>query len=180
VVQSVELLLDPRSDDAVRRQWQALADAGLTSPARHTSASNRPHVTLAVSRRPFPDDVESAVAAAVATGSFPVPARLGGLLLFGHGDRYVLARLVVPSAELLAVQARVAAAVGDASGAVPHTAPGRWTPHVTLARSLRGDAVPAALTALAALPGGAADLNATGVAVRRWDGEARREWPVAP
>lgn len=46
-VVSIELLLDPATEDRVRDDWRCLADAGLSSLAAHTSPSNRPHVTLA-------------------------------------------------------------------------------------------------------------------------------------
>jgi len=177
VVQSVELLLDHRLEASVRRQWQTLADVGLPSLAGNLGPSNRPHVTLAVSRSPWPDAVEATVAAAAASGPLPVPLRLGGLVVFTHGRRYVLGRLVVPTPDLLALQTRVAAAGGGVPGGVPHTTPGRWTPHVTLARALGADQFPIALTALAE-HGGTLDLDGEGIAVRRWDGEARRDWLI--
>jgi 2'-5' RNA ligase len=181
VVQSVELLLDPHLDGAVRRQWQALADAGLPGLAGHRSPSNRPHVTLAVSREHWPDDVEATLAEVITMarddGTLPIDVRLGGYVVFAHRTRHVLGRLVVPSPALLGLQARLAGATRAAGPGVPHTEPGRWTPHVTLARSLAGEQFPAALAALGAA-GGTADLAGSGVGVRRWDGDARREWPL--
>src|SRR5690349_4999578 len=103
MVQSVELLPDGELDAAVRAQWHRLAAAGLPSQARHRGASNRPHVTLAVSDRPWPPSVETALAATARP--LPVPLRLGGLVVFPHGDRCVVARLVVPSAALLDLHA---------------------------------------------------------------------------
>ena len=45
----------------------------------------------------------------------------------------------------------------------PHLLPGRWLPHVTLARRIRLADVPAALDLLGP------PIEAQGVAVRRWD-----------
>ncbi|GGM03108.1 2'-5' RNA ligase family protein [Nakamurella endophytica] len=187
MVHSVELLLDPALDAAVREQWAALEGAGVRNAGRHTGPSNRPHVTLAVAAR-VPADREEVIAAAAAgvprataataagVGAEPgldLPLLLGGLVLFGHRDEFVLARLVVPSAELLELQRRVVAAVGD--DGLGHVRPGEWTPHVTLGRRLRPPDVAAAL----AVPGLAAERRGTGVAVRRWDSEARRDWVIA-
>ena len=48
----------------------------------------------------------------------------------------MLVRSVVPSAELLELHVAVHSATGPGDDAA-HTAPGEWTPHVTLARRLR-------------------------------------------
>ena len=127
-VQSVELLLDRATDDAVRGQWALLAAAGLPSQARHTGESNAPHVTLAV-RTTIPDALDDALAAAVL--DLP-PVRLGGLLVFAH-RRCVLARAVVPSAPLLALHARVHAVL-DAEPACDRVRAAPRTGHVDTAR----------------------------------------------
>jgi 2'-5' RNA ligase len=173
MVQSVELLLTPDAEVAVTAQWSVLADAALPSQARHTGATNRPHVTLAVARV-LDDDQESAVTAAVA-GALPFPLRVGGLLVFGPGP-FILCRLVVPSAALVGLQQRIVAAIGPA-GADPfgHQAPGAWTPHVTLARRLTADQLALAVQLLSPLP----DLPAAAGQVRRWDGEEKVAWTIA-
>lgn len=156
---SVELLLAPDAEAAVRAEWDALAALGLSSLAAHTSASNRPHLTL-VARIDLPaprPDVFAGVA------SFPIT--LGAPLLFGTGERRVLARSVVPSAALLDLRARVHSAVGPGDDA-PHTAPGEWMPHVALARRLRVADLPSALD----LVGG--EIQARAVSVRHWDAAA--------
>ncbi len=151
---SIELLLDDRAEALVRAEWAALAEAGLSSLARHEAASNRPHVTL-LARAGLPP--------ALPSGRIELPLRLvlGPPMLLGTGDRRVLARSVVPSAALLALQASVldAARPGDDE----HFLPGRWTPHVTLARRLRVVDAPVAL----ALLGDPVDASA--VAIRHWD-----------
>ncbi|HEX2810439.1 MAG TPA: 2'-5' RNA ligase family protein [Kineosporiaceae bacterium] len=178
MVQSVELLLDDELDAAVRAQWQALADAGLPSQARHTGSSNRPHVTLAVTATTWPEPVEARLSDAAASG-LPLRVRLGGLIVFGHGPRHVLARLIVPSSGLLALHAAICDVVADAPGGVAHTGPGEWTPHVTLARQLTVRQFPTALASLAGPAARPREPEGVAVAVRRWDGVARREWLIA-
>lgn len=162
---SVELLLDEATETAVRAEWDALAAAGLSSMAAHTAASNRPHVTLLVrSALKRLDD-----AALTARPAFPV--RLGAPLLFGDGDRRVLVRNVIPSHALLALHADVHLAAGAGDDA-PHTAPGRWTPHVTLARRVGLQDLDRALP----LVGG--EITGTARALRRWDAAERRITPL--
>ena len=56
-MQTVELLLDPTTDAAVRAEWQRLAEAGLPSQARHHGGTNAPHITLGVAEM-IPEEVE--------------------------------------------------------------------------------------------------------------------------
>lgn len=175
MVQSVELLLDEESEASVRGRWRALAAAGLPSQARHAGASNAPHVTLAVATS-LPGEVEAALPALV--GGLPLPVRIGSPILFGR-RRHVLALLVVPSAELLALQAAVAEALDGCAGTSELLQPGRWTPHVTLARNLRTDHVGEALEALRT-PGEPLEGDGQVVAARRWDGDRRVAWPLSP
>jgi hypothetical protein len=168
---SIELLLDPQSEAAVRADWERLASAGLSSMAAHTSASNRPHVTVLV--RPSPTVTASAGAgrrdalsddAAFhdVVARLPIPARVGAPLLFGEGDRRVLARQVVVTDQLLDLHRRVHAAAGPGEDAA-HTTAGEWTPHVTLARRLRLETLPEALRLLGP------EVDGEFVSLRRWD-----------
>lgn len=186
---SIELLLDAAAEAQVRAEWDLLAAGGMSSMAGHEAASNRPHVTLLARSAPVRHPLR------VASG-LPLPLTLGAPLLFGDGDRRVLARSIVPSAGLLALQRAVLDAVGglvdagiddrlerhderdphghDERDPHPHPhphderadrsfAPGRWTPHVTLARRIRLVDLPDALRLLG-MP-----IEAHGVALRRWD-----------
>ena len=153
---SIELLFDSATEAAVRAEWEALDSAGMSSLAMHTSASNRPHMTLLARTDLPPLDAH----ALVERRSFPIT--LSAPLLFGTGERRVLARSVVPTAELLGVHAAVHAGVAHGDDA-PHTAPGVWTPHVTLARRLRTSDLAAALDHL----GG--EIHGHAVSLRRWD-----------
>ncbi|NLU83035.1 2'-5' RNA ligase family protein [Rhodococcus sp. HNM0569] len=174
MVQSVELLLDPDTDAAVRAQWAALWDRGIASLHRVQAESNRPHVTLFVAHA-IPDEAEEALRRAFSPQSLPI--RLGGLICFG--SRHVtVARQVVPTASLLSLQRSVfdvAVGTGEKPRIPPHIAPGHWTPHVTLSRRVRADRLGEVVTTV-----GGDDLDGHGVALRRWDGDAKREWLLTP
>ncbi|MGM1029029.1 MAG: 2'-5' RNA ligase family protein [Actinomycetota bacterium] len=164
-VTSIELLLDGDAEARVRAEWDALAAAGTSSMAGHTSASNRPHVTLLARSAPVPHPLR------IDAPALPLPLVLGPPLLLGDGDRRVLARSILPSVALLALQEAVVRAAGDGDAA-PHFAPGRWIPHVTLARRIR-------LVDLAeALPLLGDPIEARGVALRRWDAATATVAPV--
>jgi 2'-5' RNA ligase len=164
---SVELVLDDETDARIRDYWVALAEAGLPSRAGHTGASNRPHVTLALTQT-IDDDVLIRLDAAVA--ALPLTVTVGGLLLFGT-RRLVLSRLVISTQELLELQLRVRAAIDDEQD--PHRTfdVGRWTPHITLARRLTADQLAPALQALGEQP----MITGEVVRARRWDMVAKQE-----
>lgn len=155
---SIELLLDPATEAAVRAEWDALAAAGMSSLAHHTSESNRPHVTLLVRTDLALFDAHPLLEPS------PFAVTLSAPVLFGAGERRVLARSIVPTAELLDIHAAVHAVAGRGDDA-PHTAPGEWTPHVTLARRLRVVDLAAALDCV----GGEIHGHATGL--RLWNPE---------
>lgn len=165
---SVELVFDAATDAAVRAEWDALAAAGLPSQARHTSATNRPHVTLVVSGR-IDAGVDPLLAEPAAT--LPLPCRLGAPMVFGHRRSVTLVRLVVPDAALLALHRRVfdVTLPHQNAGPFPHAVPGGWTPHVTLCRRLPLDDLPAALRLL----DDGDDVAGVFAGMRRWDGDAK-------
>lgn len=153
---AIELLLDPKAEAEIRAEWDALAARGMSSLAAHTSASNRPHVTL-VARVGLPK-VDPRVLADIP--SFPIT--LGAPLLFGTGERRVLARSIVPAVELIGLRETILTAIGPGDDA-PHTAPGEWMPHVALARRLRVADLAAALDLIGD------DIRAHARSVRHWD-----------
>ncbi|WP_066038969.1 2'-5' RNA ligase family protein [Herbiconiux solani] len=166
-IRSLELVLDGATDEWIRRQWTALAEAGLSSLGSHPSPSNRPHVTLLVRpgtglALPGPETFAGL--------PLPLPIELGAPLLFGEGDRRVLVRSVVPTRALLDLHAAVHARAGGGGEDAPHTTPGDWMPHVTLARRMRLDALPQALRLVeeAGLTG-AAPAGAAVTGLRLWD-----------
>ena len=173
---SLELLLDPASDEAVRDEWRVLSAAGLPSQGDHAGTSNAPHVTLVA--RPGLDPAADPRLLPL-SAALPLAAELGGLSIFGAPPRgLVLVRPVVVTRELLRLHARVHESLGGA-GDVPHTTPGRWTPHVTLASRLTPDQVARTLVALAE-----ADAPASRPVVlsqlRRWDPSTATIVPLGP
>ncbi|UXA20312.1 2'-5' RNA ligase family protein [Mycobacterium sp. SMC-4] len=170
MVHSVELLFDAATDAAVRRIWDDLTEAGIRSLAAHESPSNRPHVTLTVA-----DHLDGAVDDALRPllTRLPMPCVIGAPMFFGSGAAVTLVRLLVPSAELLALHADVHRATTPHRNTdpMPHTEPGHWTPHVTLARRLPVDLLGTA----AGLGGVGRNIPGAAVALRHWDGNAKVE-----
>ena len=159
---SLELLLDPDTEAQIRAEWQALADAGLSSLAAHTAPSNRPHITLLV-RPSLPQLARDQLSELVA---LPLALTVGDPILFGAGDRRVLVRSVVPTKELLRLHATIHTIAGVGEDAA-HTRPGEWTPHISLARRIRVDSIPQALRILD--DEGATVASAQATSLRRWD-----------
>ena len=170
MVQSVELLLDARLEAMVRHEWEALVEAGVTRRLRRGGAPAVPHITVGVAAS-IPAKVEDALRAI--DHGFGLDLRLGGLLLLG-GRSSVLVRLVVPSAALLDLQATVSEALRKCPGVPDTMAPGRWTPHVTLARRIGSSDLATAVDVL----GGRTSADGFVAGMRRWDGDARRAWAL--
>ncbi|RAV15801.1 2'-5' RNA ligase family protein [Mycolicibacterium sp. GF69] len=169
MVHSVELVFDPDTEAAVRRIWDDLREAGIPSQA----PASRPHTTLTVAERIEPDVDELLLSL---TDRFPLPCRIGAPLFFGRA-KAVLARLVVPTTALLAVHAEVhrLCATHLNPGPMPNALPGDWTPHVTMARRV----VPAQMGRAVRIAGKPSEINGRIVGLRRWDGNAKREYPIA-
>lgn len=172
MVHSVEMLFDPDTEAAIRSSWDDLTEAGVRSQAAHTAPSNRPHVTLVVAES-MDESVHDALRPLLRR--LPLRCTVGAPMLFGRRD-FTLVRLIVPSAELLSLHAEVldACLPHMPNGPLPHSDPGQWTPHVTLARRVPAEKLQAALT----VTGLGRDLPATIVRIRHWDGNAKREYPI--
>lgn len=171
MAQSVELLLDQDGDDAVRAEWSSLADAGLPSERRSgPSPHHSPHITLFAGNE-ITVDMDAALSAELA--GLALHVHLGAVMFFGpHRGGYVCVHQVVPSLPLLRLQQRVAELCGaDAQG---QFGPGRWTPHVTVARGVTGRDASSVLEL--ASSSRAAGLVARVTRCRRWDGTARTAW----
>jgi hypothetical protein len=163
------------------------------------SATNRPHITLLAAERISPevDEVLKELAPRL-----PLTCMVGAHVVFGRpvfgrpvfgrpvlggpvldGSSLTLARLIVPSAELLALHAAVyRLTMPFVTGQpFPHCRPGHWTAHATLGRRLTPVQVGAALAlapevAPQVAPGlTAPDLMAEVVGLRRWDSDARTD-----
>jgi len=181
MVQSIELLLDERAEDALRAAWSALADAGLPSLATHPGDSNRPHVTVAVTEGAGFPAAAGALRAVFEGWGLAVnglAAVVGAPVLFGgHRHRWVLARQLVPSRPLLTLHAAVHRALRlDAPDAavIEQTLPDRWTPHLSLARRMPAERLGEALTLLDPEP-----LPCRIAGARLWDSVAKTVVPLA-
>ncbi|GAC1405861.1 MAG: 2'-5' RNA ligase family protein [Mycobacterium sp.] len=169
MVHSVELVFDRDTEAAVRHIWDELREAGIPGQA----PAGRPHATLIVAERIDPD-VDELLSALV--GRFPFPCRIGAPLLFGRA-KVVLARLVVPTEELLDVHAEVHRLCLShlSPGPMANTLPGMWTAHVTLARPV----APAQLGRALRIAGMPAEITANVIGLRRWDGSTKCEYPIS-
>lgn len=168
MVHSIELVFDPDTEAAVRGIWDTLRDKGIPSQA----PASRPHTTLTVAQR---IDSQAQPALAELVDRFPLPGRLGATLIFGRSAG-VLARLLVPTDELLRVQAdvyRLCLPFMDPAP-MPHAEPGNWTPHVTLARHV----APARLATALRIAGRPAEIVGQVTGLRHWDGDQRMEHPI--
>jgi hypothetical protein len=168
MVHSVELLFDADTEARLRRIWNDLDAADLPSRV----PAGRPHVTVAVAERIAPDVDELLLPIA---RQLPIECSIGAPLLFGQSNA-VLARLIVPTTELLGLHAAVHRVCGPhlLPGPLPHSLPGQWTAHVTLARRIEGAPVGPVLR----LAGQPAEIGGSLSALRRWDGTDRVEYPI--
>jgi hypothetical protein len=169
MVHSIELLFAPDTEAAVRRIWDDLAAAEL--PSR--TPAGRPHVTLIAA-----EHVDAAVDELLPAVARRLPLRcaIGAPVLFGQGH-VVFTRLVVPSSELLELHAEAYRLCGPhlTPGPMDHSLPGQWTAHVTLARRV----LPAQLGRALRIAGKPPEIAGRVVGLRRWDGNAKREYPIS-
>jgi 2'-5' RNA ligase superfamily protein len=165
VVHSVELIFDPDTEAAVRHIWDGLREAGIPSQA----PASRPHSTLTVAERidPGVDELLSSL-----TGRFPFDCRIGAPLFFGRA-KAVLARLVVPTSDLLDVHAQVHRLCLPHlhPGPMPNALPGGWTAHVTMARRV----APSRMGLAVQIAGKPSEIAGRVVGMRRWEGDKRLE-----
>ncbi|BBY83879.1 2'-5' RNA ligase family protein [Mycolicibacterium pulveris] len=168
MVHSIELVFDPDTEAVVRDIWDALRNTGIPSQA----PASRPHATLTVAER-----IDPAVDASLSPlmSRFPMPCVIGAPLFFGRA-KAVLARLVVPTVALLDVHAEVHSRCMPHlhPGPTPNALPGAWTAHVTMARRV----VPAQMGRAVRIAGKPAEIKGAIVGLRRWDGNAKREYPI--
>ncbi|MCF6376389.1 2'-5' RNA ligase family protein [Nocardioides KLBMP 9356] len=154
---AIELLPDADGCEAVRRDWQALHDAGLPSQLDHRGTTNSPHVTVVAA--PALAAADEQRARELVASLLPVQVRAGAIGLLG-GAKVSLVRL-------LDVPDGLVRAVLDLRSEVADVQHDGWLPHVTLARRMRRDDVPAALEVV-----GHDDVVMTVTELRRWDPEA--------
>jgi 2'-5' RNA ligase len=165
MVHSIELVFDRDTEEAIRRIWNDLAEAGIPS---QTPAS-RPHVTLAVAGRIAAEVDELLIPV---SRHLPLGAAVGAPVLFGRAS-VVFARLVVPTSELLTLHAEVHRLCRPhmVPGPMANSLPGQWTAHVTLARRVGGAQLGRALR----IAGRPSHIDGRFAGLRRWDGNKRVE-----
>lgn len=129
---AVCLLLDDRSDAAVRRLWRRLEDAGVSTLLTHTHGLHVPHLTWAALRSYDLDAVSAALEALPEQP--PVALRLDAFGTFRR-SRCWLAPAVTTSL-LQRQSAVVAAALESGAELHRHYRLGSWVPHVTIAPRL--------------------------------------------
>jgi 2'-5' RNA ligase len=151
---ALELVPDTAGDHAVRRDWQALHDAGLASQLDHPAPTNSPHVTLLALAAI--DEAAESRATELVGSLLPLAVRTSGVAVLG-GAKVTVVRLLDVPAQLT----RAVLDLRDAADGERH--PG-WLPHVTLARRMPRTDVQQALDVL-----GYDDLELTLTALRRWD-----------
>ena len=169
MVHSVELLFDGETEAALRRIWDDVNTAEI--PGR--APAGRPHVTLAVAARISPD--VDPLLRPVAQ-QLPLACTVGAPLLFGRSNA-VLARLIVPTVELLALHAEVHRICASylVPGPLPNSLPGQWTAHATVARRVGGPRLEDAFR----LAGDPSEIHGAIAGLRRWDGTERVEYPIS-
>ena len=168
MLHALELGPDEPGQQAVRRDWQALREAGLPSQLDHAGATNAPHVTV-VAAPELPAAAERLAVSALGT-MLPLRVRASGLLILG-GERVTLARTVD-------VDDDATRAVLDVRAATPGRQHVGWLPHVTLARRVLRTDVQRAVEVL-----GHADVELELTGLRRWNptaGTARLLTSVMP
>ncbi|GAA1933987.1 2'-5' RNA ligase family protein [Nocardioides hwasunensis] len=155
---ALELLPDEAGCDVVRRDWQALRDAGLPSQLDHRGATNSPHVTVVAAPALSRDDERRA--AGLLEPLLPVELRASGLALLG-GAKVSLVRLLDVPDELVRAVLELRSGLPDAQ----HLG---WLPHLTLARRLPREDVGRALEVV-----GHEDVVVSVTSLRRWDPQAQ-------
>ncbi|BBZ44460.1 2'-5' RNA ligase family protein [Mycobacterium parmense] len=166
MVHSIELLFDAGTEAALRQIWDDLAGADIAG----RPPPGRPHVTLVVAER-IAADVDAALRPL--TGLLPLRCTVGASLLLGRSNA-ILARLIVPTVAMLDLHAQVYHRCVEhlLPAPAPHSLPGQWTPHVTLARRVEGPALSAALRVAGRPP----QLQGGFAGLRRWDGDAKVDY----
>lgn len=163
---SLDLVLSPEHDRAVRTRWDALHEAGLPSLATHRSSSNAPHVTVLTA--PGFEDAVLERARSLFRPVLPDALPVTGLTVLGSGPFVLAEALAVPPALHTAVAELRRMSGGDDRP---------WVPHVTLATRLDAAAVGRALEVLS---GVAPPRALEAVALRRWDPDRRETTTEVP
>ena len=132
---SVCLLLDERTERAVRGLWGRLEGDGVRTLASYTHGRHVPHLTLASLAG---SDVGAARRAlADVPGALPIHVGLQALGIFTRSRSWLLPTV---SVDLLRLHEWVAGALGQ--DVHRHYRPGGWQPHVTVAPRMPVEMLP--------------------------------------
>jgi len=148
VALALEMGLDRAGDQAIRDLWSRLEQLGVPSLQDHVP-SIRPHLSLVVT-----DDADGLWqrGPSLALRGVEVDVEMAAVALFS-ADPPVLVLAVAPAPELVALHARVSAALAAAEVDVwPHYRPGTWLPHCTLSMGVPTEVVADALAACLTSP----------------------------
>jgi len=146
VTRGVVTWFDEETEQCIRALWSSLGALGVNSLGMR-EPQERPHVTYLYSHDLDRERTLAALSDLAPLG--PVPVRLGSVGVFPPG---VLHLPVVPSRTLLTRQERVFDVMsGLVTDPHPYHVPGRWNPHVTLARSVPAELLGPALQRCAAV-----------------------------
>ena len=142
----MELRFDVRTEEAIRRTWDALAEAGIARALRDGGAT--PHLSLGVCRDLTDRAALEAALAQLGDGAGPLPLALNHVGVF-FGEEGVVFAGVTPTSELLALHAAFWKTFEAlATEPWPYYRPGAWVPHATLAIRANGREREQALTFL--------------------------------
>lgn len=144
---SVELVLDPAGDAAVRRLWSVLEDVGVPSLATATHGRHVPHISLTVC-----NDLDVDGAAAALADALEARPATDLILSFPGvfpGPPPVVFAGIVSTDDLLGIQHTARKAISPyASSVWDYYLPNRWVPHCTLAMPVDPAMVGAAVEAI--------------------------------
>lgn len=173
---AVELFFDAATEVAIRRLWDALADAGLTSYMRERY---RPHISLGGCREVRDSAALSSALETFAAGQAgPMPVTLEHLGIFPGAESVVFYGVTVTTPLLLLHRRFHGLFTSHAIDWSPYYEPGRWVPHCTLAYGLSPEMVPAAVAVLRPLmPSSLTGLLARAALVEIPSGEEAAVFP---
>ncbi len=139
-VPALDLSLDPPDEEFIRQVWARLAEVGAGSEAARTASSHSPHLTLAES--PSLNDADAGDIGDdqdALCRLLPRRMPVGAVVVMG-GRRPTVAYLLRPDQDVRRLVQSVRSHADESR---------LWLPHVTLARRIPQDLVPAAVVVAA-------------------------------
>ena len=141
--------MDAGSDAAIRRTWEAIAEAGIKSAM--LDAGYRPHVSLGVCEELDVDGLARELSA-FAERLSPLALTLSSIGLFPSRDNVIFLG-VTPTPRLLSVNSEFHGFFGKYTKAQrEHYQTGKWVPHCTLAFDLSDGMIAEAIEVCRRMP----------------------------